>query len=72
MQIMVEGFTRGKALVVVLVASFAFLGIALFLDPGLVTSALFAVAAALFVFFLVLFVIWAKRQREFKKETFMN
>lgn len=67
---MVEGFTRGNALVVVLVASFAFLGIPLFMDPGLVTSALFAVAAALFVFFLVLFVTWAKKTAGVQKGNF--
>ena len=56
---MVEGLSRGKALVV-LAASLVFLGIALFMTPGLVTSALYALSAALFVFFLVLFVTWAK------------
>lgn len=67
---MVEGLSRGKALVVVLAASFAFLGIALFMTPGLVTSALYAVSAALFVFFLVLFVTWAKKTAGVQKGNF--
>lgn len=67
---MVEGLSRGKALVVVLAASFACLGIALFMTPGLVTSALYAVSAALFVFFLVLFVTWAKKTAGVQKGNF--
>src|SRR5699024_3401324 len=68
----VEGLSRGKALVVVVAASFAFLGIALFMTPGLVTSALYAVSAALFVFFLVLFVTWAKKTAGVQKGNFQE
>lgn len=67
---MVEGLSRGKALMVVLAASFSFLVIALFMTPGLVTSALYAVSAALFVFFLVLFVTWAKKTAGVQKGNF--
>ena len=55
---------------VVLAASFSFLVIALFMTPGLVTSALYAVSAALFVFFLVLFVTWAKKTAGVQKGNF--
>ena len=67
---MVEGLSIGKALMVVLAASFSFLVIALFMTPGLVTSALYAVSAALFVFFLVLFVTWAKKTAGVQKGNF--
>jgi len=67
---MVESLSKGKALVVILVASLVALGVALFIYPGILASLMFAFAASFFVLFLIIFVTWAKKSVGIEKGNF--